>query len=60
MVSRNSKPLEKGSRQRVAFASMLLIEPKVLVIDETITGQDPKMAREVLDTINEYNKRIIR
>ncbi|MHB9094444.1 MAG: ABC transporter ATP-binding protein [Eubacteriales bacterium] len=39
---RNDHPfsLGKGERQKVAVASILALEPKILVIDEPTTGQD--------------------
>jgi energy-coupling factor transport system ATP-binding protein len=57
MVGRIPKSLGRGSRQRVALASVLVMEPKVLVVDEPTTGQDPKMAREVMDITKEYRKK---
>jgi len=41
--------LDKGGRQRVAIASVLALNPDVLVIDEPTTGQDPRNSRQVMN-----------
>ena len=40
--------LGKGDRQRVAFGGILVMNPKVLLVDEPTTGQDPEKAREIM------------
>lgn len=47
--------LGKGQKQRLALASVLTLNPKVLVIDEPTTGQDPQMTREIFDIIKHLN-----
>jgi ABC-2 type transport system ATP-binding protein len=39
----------QGMKQRVVFASALVHEPRVLVVDEPLVGLDPKSARIVKD-----------
>jgi len=39
----------QGMKQRVVFASALVHEPKVLVVDEPLVGLDPRSARIVKD-----------
>jgi ABC-2 type transport system ATP-binding protein len=39
----------QGMKQRVVFASALVHDPKVLVVDEPLVGLDPKSARVVKD-----------
>ncbi|MEX0787978.1 MAG: ABC transporter ATP-binding protein [Anaerolineales bacterium] len=47
--------LGKGQRQRLALASVLALEPSVLVIDEPTTGQDPTMAQEIFEILKRLN-----
>ena len=37
----------QGMKQRVVFASALVHDPKVLVVDEPLVGLDPRSARVV-------------
>ena len=48
--------LGKGQKQRIAFASVLTLEPEMLVIDEPTTGQDPEMAKEIFEIIKKLNQ----
>jgi energy-coupling factor transport system ATP-binding protein len=47
--------LGKGQKQRLALASVLTLNPKILVIDEPTTGQDPEMTKEIFDIIKHLN-----
>jgi energy-coupling factor transport system ATP-binding protein len=47
--------LGKGQKQRIALASVLTLKPKILIIDEPTTGQDPWMAKEIFDIIQSLN-----
>ena len=48
--------LGKGQKQRIALASVLTLEPEMLVIDEPTTGQDPEMTYEIFEIIKKLNK----
>ena len=48
--------LGKGQRQRLALASVLTLNPKILVIDEPTTGQDPQMTKEIFEIIKHLNE----
>jgi energy-coupling factor transporter ATP-binding protein EcfA2 len=48
--------LGKGQRQRLALASVLALHPKILIIDEPTTGQDPRMALEIFDILRRLNE----
>ncbi len=54
----NSTPfsLSRGDRQKVAIASILALNPKVLVVDEPTTGQDPTDRRIIMDLMKKLNK----
>ena len=47
--------LGKGQKQRLALASVLTLKPRILIIDEPTTGQDPQMAQEVFEIIKRLN-----
>jgi energy-coupling factor transporter ATP-binding protein EcfA2 len=47
--------LGKGQKQRLALASVLTLNPKILIIDEPTTGQDPQMTREIFEILNHLN-----
>jgi energy-coupling factor transporter ATP-binding protein EcfA2 len=47
--------LSGGERQRVAIASVLTLQPQVLVLDEPTSQLDPQAAEEVLDTLVKLN-----
>lgn len=46
----------KGDRQRVAVAGLLVMNPKILVVDEPTTGQDPERAREIMRLMTRLNE----
>lgn len=45
--------LSKGYRQRVGLADAMLSDPKVLILDEPLTGLDPVQQEETLGAIRE-------
>ena len=54
--------LSKGIRQRLALASVLVLKPEILIVDEPSTGQDFLMISEfmkILEDLNKENKTII-
>lgn len=48
--------LSKGYRQRVGFATALLHDPDVLILDEPTTGLDPNQLVEIRKLIREIGK----
>ncbi|MFX1567465.1 MAG: energy-coupling factor ABC transporter ATP-binding protein [Promethearchaeota archaeon] len=49
--------LSKGVRQRLALASVLVLEPDILIIDEPTTGQDYRMIEEFMKILQDLHKR---
>lgn len=45
-----------GQKQRIAIASVLAMQPKVLVLDEATSMLDPQGRRDVIDILNRLNK----
>jgi energy-coupling factor transporter ATP-binding protein EcfA2 len=47
--------LGRGQRQKLAVASVLAMEPPILVVDEPTTGLDKPGARGILDLLSQWN-----
>lgn len=47
--------LSRGERQRVALASLIAVEPEIMILDEPTTGLDYKECMQVMDAIKELN-----
>ncbi|MFX0020893.1 MAG: energy-coupling factor ABC transporter ATP-binding protein [Candidatus Hermodarchaeota archaeon] len=45
--------LSGGEQQRVAIASILVLEPKMLILDEPTALLDPYMAKKIINLLNE-------
>ena len=48
--------LSRGQRQRLALASIIAVEPKVMILDEPTTGLDYKECMEIMGAVKELNK----
>ena len=48
--------LSKGQRQRLAVASVLVLRPKVLILDEPTTGLDYREQRRMMRLVTELNE----
>ena len=48
--------LSRGQRQRLALASIIAVNPKVMILDEPTTGLDYKECMQIMDFVRELNK----
>lgn len=48
--------LSRGQRQRLALASIIAVEPKVMILDEPTTGLDYKECMEIMSAVKDLNK----
>ncbi|MBE3581090.1 MAG: ABC transporter ATP-binding protein [Thermoanaerobacteraceae bacterium] len=47
--------LGKGQKQRLAVASIVAMEPEILIVDEPTTGQDYRMSANIMTLLQELN-----
>jgi ABC-2 type transport system ATP-binding protein len=53
---RKISELSKGQKQRVGLCSCLLHDPKILILDEPVTGLDPNQIVEIRRLIKSLGK----
>ncbi len=55
LAGRNYRELSGGQQQRVLLARALCATQKLLLLDEPVSGLDPKVTQEMYDLINRLN-----
>lgn len=55
-AKRRIRHLSKGNVQRTALAHAMVLEPRLLILDEPLSGLDPVGRKDVVDILNEYKK----
>jgi cobalt/nickel transport system ATP-binding protein len=53
---RSPYQLSGGEKKKVALASILVIEPEVILLDEPTEGLDPRSTREIIQIIKELHR----
>ena len=53
---RRMRELSKGTAQRVALAHAMAVQPRLLILDEPLSGLDPVGRKDVVDILNDYKK----
>ena len=48
--------LGTGEKRRLTVASILAMNPKVMIVDEPTTGQDFRMSEDIMDLLEELNR----
>jgi energy-coupling factor transport system ATP-binding protein len=56
MLNTSPFDLSTAQKQRVNIASVLMTKPRLLVVDEPTTGQDPQMRRELMAMMQRLNR----
>jgi ABC-2 type transport system ATP-binding protein len=55
-AKRRIRQLSKGNVQRAALAHALVVQPRLLVLDEPLSGLDPVGRKDVVDILQEYKE----
>ena len=57
LLDRAPHQLSVGEKRKVAIATVLVIEPEIILLDEPTAGLDPQTSRHIIDIIIEANER---
>ncbi|MBL0074510.1 MAG: ABC transporter ATP-binding protein [Rhodocyclaceae bacterium] len=56
VAKRPIRNLSKGTAQRVALAHAMVVSPRLLILDELLSGLDPIGRKDVVDILAEYQR----
>lgn len=56
VADKRVRSFSKGMTQRVALAHAMAIEPRLLILDEPLSGLDPVGRKDVVDILGEYRQ----
>lgn len=56
VAKKTIRKFSKGMTQRTALACAMVIDPKLLILDEPLSGLDPIGRKEVVDILAEYKR----
>lgn len=56
LIEERPYSLSKGDRQRVVISCILALNPRVIIVDEPTTGQDPQKRREIMDLMKDLHR----
>ena len=56
VADRPLRGFSKGMMQRTALAHALVIQPRLLILDEPLSGLDPVGRKDVVDVLDEYRR----
>lgn len=57
-LNQKARSLSGGQLQRLCFARALIVEPDMLVLDETLSGLDPVVQQKVIKLLKELRKEL--
>lgn len=56
LVDKNPYELSGGQKQRIALASVIALDPKIIILDEPTSQLDPKSTEDIFEIINILKK----
>jgi energy-coupling factor transport system ATP-binding protein len=57
LIRRETSDLSWGEKQKVAIASVLVMQPEVVVMDEPFSGLDPQASSHLVSVLDELNRK---